>query len=343
MKNSVYNDYFIAVITLISGLSISAVAVYYSVIGLISIFAAAAGPIMIMGIVLESSKLVATVWLKRHWNDASVLMLSYLTFSVLILMFITSMGIFGFLSKAHSDQSVPSGDIIDKVSLIDEKIKTYKDNIDTARKALLQLDAAVDQTMSRTTSEQGATHSVQIRRTQLKERNQLQQEIAQSQTEIAKLRDERAPIANELRRVEAEVGPIKYIAAMIYGDVLDSNVLERAVRWMIILIVSVFDPMAIMLLLACQHSFKEINKTKENTLIENIYDNDKFTIDEAHKAFSEEISNKNDTIVKETMINNFSGVVFPENPEIGIKFTRTDMDPPRDFIFNGSQWISNDI
>ena len=338
MNKSLSGDYTIAVLTLISGLSISAVAVYYSVIGLISIFAASAGPIMIMGVVLEASKLVATVWLKRHWGDASKLMLSYLTFAVLILMLITSMGIFGFLSKAHSDQAVPSGDIADKVSLLDEKIKTHKDNIDAARKALTQMDSAVDQTMSRSTSEQGASRSVQIRRTQAKERNQLQQEISQAQMEISKLREERAPIANELRRVEAEVGPIKYIAALIYGDVLDSNILERAVRWMIILIVSVFDPMAVMLLLACQHSFKEINKVsiedkpKPKSINDFVLQPETLIIDD------EIIENEVEAPV---FINITKGDVFPENPILGQTFTRTDMDPPRDFTFNGSQWFAN--
>lgn len=336
MKNSVTSDYTIAFLTLISGLSISAVAVYYSVIGLISIFAASAGPIMIMGIVLEVSKLVATIWLKRHWNDASKFMISYLTLAVIVLMFITSMGIFGFLSKAHSDQAVPTGDIADKVSLIDEKIKTQKENIEAARKALTQMDSAVDQTMSRSTSEQGASRSVQIRRTQAKERNQLQQEISVSQMEISKLREEKAPIANELRRVEAEVGPIKYIAAMIYGDVLDSNILERAVRWMIILIVSVFDPMAVMLLLACQHSFKEINRPSIETKPE-IND----IITKNYEIVTSEVSSQKMTANTENIVNT-SGSLFPPNPVIGQSFTRSDMDPPRDFIFNGGQWIDND-
>lgn len=249
-------DRLVAYLTLVSGLSISAVAVYYSVAGLISIFAAAVIPIAVMGVVLELSKLVATVWLKQNWFTAPKAIKYYLLSAVIILMFITSMGIFGYLSKAHLDQAVPTGDVAAKVSLIDEKIKTQRDNVEVARAALKQLDAAVDQTMARSTDEKGAERAVQIRRNQQRERTRLQNEIGQAQAEIARLNEQRAPIAAELRKVEAEVGPIKYIAAFIYGDNPDNNLLERAVRWVIIVIVIVFDPFAVALLLASQYSFQ---------------------------------------------------------------------------------------
>ena len=262
-----YNDKLIAFLALFSGLSISAVAVYYSVAGLISIFAAAVIPIMIMGIVLEMGKLVATLWLKQNWFIAPRLIRVYLLISVVILMAITSMGIFGYLSKAHLDQAVPTGDIAAKVAIIDEKIRTQKDNIDVARKALAQMDATVDQTIARSTNEQGANRAAQLRRTQAKERATLQGEIAKAQSAIAVLNDERAPIARELRKVEAEVGPVKYIAALIYGDNLDQNLLESAVRWMIILIVIIFDPLAIVLLLASQYSFQYFRKLNDTAPI----------------------------------------------------------------------------
>jgi len=256
-------DKSIAWLALISGLSISAVAVYYSVAGLISIFAAAAIPIAVMGIVLELSKLVATVWLKQNWFIAPKLIKSYLLIAVAILMLITSMGIFGYLSKAHLDQAVPTGDVAAQVSLLDEKIKTERDNIDAAKKALTQMDAQVDQMLGRSDTERGAERAVQIRKNQAKERASLQADIAKSQKAIAALNQERAPIAAELRKVEAEVGPIKYIAALLYGDNPDQNVLERAVRWVIILIVIIFDPLAVVLLLASQYSFQYFRKQKE--------------------------------------------------------------------------------
>jgi hypothetical protein len=257
------SDKLIAWLTLLSGLSISAVAVWYSVAGLVSIFAAAAIPIMIMGVTLEISKLVATVWLKMNWRIAPKLIRTYLIVAITILMLITSMGIFGFLSKAHLDQAVPTGDVIDKVALIDEKIKTQRENIDAARKALKQMDESVDQTMARSADEKGADKAAALRRGQQRERGNLQNDIAKAQKAIGVLNEERAPIAKELRAVEAEVGPIKYIAALLYGDSPDQNLLEKAVRWVIIIIVIVFDPLAVILLLASQYSFQWFRKQEE--------------------------------------------------------------------------------
>ena len=259
------SDKVIAYLTLISGLIISAVAVWYSVAGLVSILSAAATSIIIMGVALEASKLVATVWLKWNWKRAPRLIKIYLISAIAILMLITSMGIFGFLSKAHLDQNLVSGDVVDKVALIDEKIKTQKDNIEAARKALRQMDEAVDQTMSRSTSEQGADKAANLRRAQQRERTNLQNDIAKAQSEIAKLNEQRAPIAKELRAVEAEVGPIKYIAKLIYGDNPDANILEKAVTWVIIIIVLVFDPLAVVLLLASQYSFQWFRQEKDTT------------------------------------------------------------------------------
>ena len=261
------SDKIIAYLTLLSGLSISAVAVWYSVAGLVAIFAAAAIPIMIMGVALEVSKLVATVWLKMNWKRAPYFIRTYLLMAIVVLMLITSMGIFGFLSKAHLDQAVPTGDVQDKVSLLDEKIKTQQDNIEAARKALKQMDAQVDEKLARTTDDKGAERAVQIRRNQQKERNTLQNEIGKAQKEIAQLKEQRAPVAKELRKVEAEVGPIKYIAALIYGDNPDANILEKAVRWVIIIIVTVFDPLAVILLIASQVSFQWFRQNEDEEAV----------------------------------------------------------------------------
>jgi hypothetical protein len=257
-------DKLIAWLALVSGLAISAVAVWYSVAGLISIFAAAVVPIAVMGVTLELSKLVATVWLKQNWAIAPRLMRSYLLAAVAVLMLITSMGIFGYLSKAHLDQNISSGDVTAKIAVYDEKIKTSKDNIDANRKALKQMDEAVDQVMARSTSEQGADKAVAIRRGQQKERGRLLAEIEAEQKRISILAEERAPIAAEVRKIEAEVGPIKYIAALLYGDNPDQNLLEKAVRFVIILIVVIFDPLAVVLLLASQYSFQYFRKVEES-------------------------------------------------------------------------------
>jgi hypothetical protein len=257
------SDKIIAWLALFSGLTISAVAIWYSVAGLVSIFAAAVIPIIVMGVALEISKLIATVWLKLNWTRAPVFIRTYLLVAIAVLMLITSMGIFGFLSKAHSDAGLVSGDVMAKISVYDEKIKTAKDNIDANRKALKQMDEAVDQVMGRSSDEKGADKAVQIRRSQTKERGRLQAEITAEQKTIANLNEARAPIAAEVRKVEAEVGPIKYIANFIYGDNPDANILEKAVTWVIIIIVVVFDPLAVILLLASQYSFQWFRNARE--------------------------------------------------------------------------------
>jgi hypothetical protein len=231
-------------------LSLSAVAAWYAVAGLVAIFAAATVPIVIMGSLLEAAKLVVASWLYRSWKEIPLLMKSYFTVALVVLMLLTSMGIFGFLSKAHLDQAIPTGDVAAKLALIDEKIKTEKENINASRKELSQLDSQVDQTIARTTDSAGADRAISIRRGQQKDRARILNEIGTAQAKIAKLNEERAPIASEVRKVEAEVGPIKYIAALIYDESADTDVLERAVRIVTIMIVIVFDPLAVLLLVA---------------------------------------------------------------------------------------------
>jgi hypothetical protein len=247
---------FLSYFTLLTALSLSVVAAWYSILGLTAIFASAVIPIIIMGGILEVAKVTVTVWLHEYWHRCRLLMKCYLVPAVFMLMVITSMGIFGFLSKAHTDQSLVSGDVQAKIAVYDEKIKISKDNIDANRKALKQMDEAVDQVMGRSTDEKGADKAVSIRRAQTKERNRLLAEIAAEQKKITSISEERAPIAAEVRKVEAEVGPIKYIAALVYGDNPDTNLLERAVRWVIIILVVVFDPLAIMMVLAATESMK---------------------------------------------------------------------------------------
>ena len=256
------NEKFLAYLALFSGLFLSLVAEYYSILGLASIFSAAVIPVVIMGIALGLGKISATLWLKQNWKITPWTMRIYLFTAIIVLMIVTSMGIFGFLSKAHSDQSLVSGDVLAKISIYDEKIKTEKENIETNRKALKQMDEAVDQVMGRSSSETGADKAVAIRRSQQKERARLQQDIAQSQQTIASLNEQRAPIAAEVRKVEAEVGPIKYIAAFVYGDT-DQTILEKAVTWVIVILIAVFDPMAVILLLSSQISFQDFRKRDE--------------------------------------------------------------------------------
>ena len=255
-----------ALITLLCAISLSAIAAYYSVIGLMAIFAASPIPIAIMGGALEFSKLIAASWAYKNWSIAPRFLKYYFTVAVIILMFITSLGIFGYLSKAHNDQTLISGDVSAKIAMIDEKIKVERDNIDVNRKTLKQMDESVDQVMVRSTNEKGAEKAASLRKAQQTERNRILKEIETYNKRISTLNEERAPIATEIRKVEAEVGPIKYIAALIYGDSMDSSLLDKSVRFVIILLVLVFDPMAVLLVIAGNFSLRQIAKEKKEKM-----------------------------------------------------------------------------
>lgn len=390
-------DRVIAWLTLLSGISISIVAIYYSVAGLVVIFAAAAVPIIIMGVTLEVSKLVATLWLKWNWDQAPRLIKTYLTIAVIVLMFITSMGIFGFLSKAHIDQTASGLDSVARVEQIDKEIgrqndvitraeyrlarietsgvgteanvqrqidaeqvrinsayervqpaineqqrivdgqiKLFQDELSKTDQELATLQSYIDandirkaQAMvgTRVDGQYGPATAAAFQRwqaTKAQERSRViariesantnptvksardeigrirqgvEAQIAESNTLINRLRSQlgqtdageverllteqrtiitkanvevdnltsqKYQLEAETRKLEAEVGPIKFIADFIYGDRADKNTLEEAVRWMILIIVAVFDPLAIVLLLASQHSFQIFRRAKED-------------------------------------------------------------------------------
>lgn len=258
---SKFNEILLAYLALISGLAISGVAVYYSVVGLTAIFAAAAIPIIIMGVTLEIGKLVATVWLKQNWSIAPKIIKTYLIGAILLLMIITSMGIFGFLSKSHSDQNLVGNEVLTQLAIYEEKIKTTKESIEVKRREIKQMDEAVDQIMARSQDEKGAEKSVALRKSQQRDRTRISQEIEAEQKRLSELNNEAAPIRAQVRQVEAEVGPLKYIAAFAYGET-DQTVLEKSVTWVIILLIMVFDPLAIVLLLASQISFQNLRTQK---------------------------------------------------------------------------------
>ncbi len=251
------------VILLLTALVISGIAGYFSIVGLTFIFSASPMPVFIMGAALEIGKLVTASYVYRQWDVINVAMRVYFIASVVVLSLLTSMGIFGFLSKAHSDQNLVSGDVLAKVAVYDEKIKIAKENIDANRKALKQLDDAVDQVMVRSTDEKGADKAVALRRNQGKERARLIADIETEQKTISRLNEEVAPIRADLRKVEAEVGPIKYIASFMYGAT-DQTILEKAVSWMILLIVVVFDPLAILLVIGANSMLQDGLKPKKS-------------------------------------------------------------------------------
>ena len=388
---------FLGILTLLTALSISAVAIYYSVAGLMTIFAAAAIPIMIMGGVLEIGKLVTAVWLHKHWNRATWWLKTYLTTAVFVLMFITSMGIFGYLSKAHIEQTASANEGIAQIERINDEIARneqviaraeakiqdletsgtgasnqlqeqidreqqridsaysriepaieeqnaliqnvtalFKQELDNIDQELATLQAYLDandiekaqamvgtkvdgdygpktaaaftafqdrkkaervewldkiqnaeqlpavQSARKEIARLRATAEEQIAqsndlinnlRNQLKsnDNNNLQtmldeqnERVRSASNEIDTLVDAKFKLESEYRKLEAEVGPVKYIAEFVYGETADANLLEEAVRWVILVIIFVFDPLAVLLLIAAQYTFEFRRKQLED-------------------------------------------------------------------------------
>jgi hypothetical protein len=323
-----------------TAICLSAVAAYYSIAGLASIFSAAVIPIVVMGSVLEFAKLVVASWIYRSWHQIPILMRAYFTTALIILMLLTSMGIFGYLSKAHLDQAVPTGDVSSKLAIYDEKIKTEKDNIEAARAQLKQMDSAVDQTMSRSDDSKGAERSLQIRKSQQKERANLLNEIGTAQGKIAKLNDERAPIASELRKVEAEVGPIKYIAALLYGDNPDQNILEKAVRIVIIMIVIVFDPLAVLLLMAASIQLKPEGETNGNSTKETTSEESPSTSEATSEATSEESADEEESQITRIKERFFSKFTAPRATSLGERTPDNSSDGGSEQVSSSSPGVA---
>ena len=215
-----------------------------------------------MGVVLETGKLVTAAWVYHHWKRTPVLLKTYLISAVVILMFITSMGIFGFLSKAHIEQTTITSDNTLQIELIDTKIQRERDTIKRAENTLLQLDTALEKYV-----ELGAvTKGLNARKEQEAERNELNTTIDESTDAIATLTQKKSELNADRIAIEAEVGPIKYIAELIYGE-STTGVLEDAVRGVILIIVFVFDPLAVLLLVAANQSLiqEQVKRKRRNT------------------------------------------------------------------------------
>lgn len=239
---------FFRLLILTTALAISGVAAYYSIIGLAAIFAAAAIPVIIMGSILEVGKLVTVSYLHRYWTQVNFLLKSYLVIAVVVLMFITSMGIFGFLSRAHIEQTTVAGDNTLRIERIESQISRERRTIEDADQVLFQLDEAINVLIEydRIRGDEGA---IATRERQKSERENLSTIISGAEDRISTLQEELIILEKGQLELEAEVGPIKYIAELIYGDA-DKDLLEQAVRWVIIIIVTVFDPLAVALLVA---------------------------------------------------------------------------------------------
>lgn len=236
-------------LALIVAIAVSAIAAYYSIVGLVAIFAAAVIPVAIMGSALEVAKLVTVSWLYQNWKIAPKLLKYYLSTAVVILMLITSLGIFGFLSKAHIDQTLLSGDNTIQITQLDKQINRTQRNIDDAEKVISQLDTQVE-TLIKFDRIRGPNGSIAVRKSQRGERAELNGIIDNAASRISTLQTKRATLQKEQIKLEADVGPIRYVAELIYGSDVGTNQLETAVRWTIIFVIIVFDPLAVLLLIA---------------------------------------------------------------------------------------------
>ena len=242
----------LSILTFVTSLAIAAVAAWYSIIGLTAIFAAAVIPIIIMGIVLEIGKLVAAAWVYNHWRETSILLRTYLVSAIIVLMLITSMGIYGFLSKSHIDAGINTGEISVKIERIDNRIRSEQRQIDRAEKNILEMDTTLEKT------EYGFFDDSRLeeRKRQSVEREQLNSIITKSENSIDDLLDKKSEYELEVKNFEVEVGPIKYIAALIYGDEA-KNYLDNTVRYVILLLIFVFDPLAVLLLISDNMSYRK--------------------------------------------------------------------------------------
>jgi len=249
---------FFGLLTLFVALAISTVAAWYSIVGLMAIFSGATQAIMIMGIVLEIGKLICASWTFTNWKSCPVIMRSYFIISVIVLMFITSLGIFGFLSRAHITQSSPTALLEERIERIELKVDQRQTQVNRYQGRLDTLDKALERyielgAISKGLAKIGAMDN---------ETSILKTKIEGLENEIDGLTDEKYELKTNVTLAEVEVGPIRYVAEMLYDDTSESE-LEQAVRWIIILLIFVFDPLAVMLVIAANITLRDYRKEKK--------------------------------------------------------------------------------
>ena len=249
---------FLTLLTFLSAISISVIAAGYSIVGLATLFAGAVVPIIAMGSALEVGKLVAASWLYHNWNsDVPRLLKGYLFGAIIVLIFITSLGIFGFLSKAHLDQVKPTSGNNIKIELLDKQITQQNLIIERAEKQITLLDKALQVYIDK----EYVTRGLKERKKQEEERNALNTAINEASDKIAELTNQKASLSLEQDKIEAEVGPIKYVAELIYGEQAQDN-FDKAVRFVILILIFVFDPLAVLLLIAANISLRQWRKKR---------------------------------------------------------------------------------
>ena len=244
-----------AYLTLFVGIAIACVAAWFSIVGLVAIFSASWIGVLCMGVVVESGKVVGASWLSRYWDTTETLAKTALKWILVILvavaMVVTSAGIFGYLSKAHVEQQADMGSNSASIARLDRLIEIEQRDINDSLRVLDQLDAAV-QTLIDYDRIRGPEGAKAVRESQKEERAQLKAEIKTSQEAINALEEQKFELNTSVRELKTEVGPVLYIAALIYDD--PETHLDSAVRAVIIVLICIFDPLAIVLILAANHS-----------------------------------------------------------------------------------------
>jgi len=248
---------YFALLTLIVAISISGVAAYYSIIGLTAIFPAAFIPIIVMGIVLEIGKLITASWLYQNWKQTSSFLKTYLSIALVVLMLITSMGIFGFLSKSHIEQGSGLSDTVLSIEKLDTKKQQEERKIARAEDWVDRIHRGIDRSIDRG----NITRAFSFEKKQREKLDYYNDIITTAQTKIDGYEDAQAELRYKVKTFEREIGPIKYIAELVYGQ--DAKLyLEKSVRGVILLIIFVFDPLAIALLIAANQTILNNRKRK---------------------------------------------------------------------------------
>jgi len=249
---------FLTLLTFISAISISVIAAGYSIVGLATLFAGAVVPIIAMGSALEVGKLVAASWLYHNWDsDVPRLLKTYLFGAIIVLILITSLGIFGFLSKAHLDQVKPTSSNNIKIEVIDKQINQQEIIIQRAEKQITLLDKALEVYIDK----EYVSRGLKERKKQEEERTLLNNTINDASDKIAELVNQKAELSLAQDKIEAEVGPIKYVAELIYGENAQDN-FDKSVRFVILILIFVFDPLAVLLLIAANISLRQWRKKR---------------------------------------------------------------------------------
>jgi hypothetical protein len=272
-----------AILPFLTAIALSGIAAYYSVIGLAQIFPGSYWPIIIMGSVLEVSKLVTVSWLYNNWDVTVRIMRYYFLAAIILLMLITSMGIFGYLSKAHLDSNIVIGANSVQLKTLDTQEKIAKERLNY----LLQ----------RAGDPATASRKIDV-------------QIQETQVELKRISTEKLPLLSEENKLTAEIGPIKYIAELFYSKD-DPNFIDKAVRSVILIIIIVFDPLAILLLIASNQTYKRIKETVEiepTKKAKKKKELDKPASPSLESFFKDE--NKNNEIIPKTQITKMDGGSF---------------------------------